>query len=48
MTSTHAFPGVLPRALPSAFSDVATKVINFSLVAIAFVFASILLTGIRP
>ena len=35
MTSIHAFPNVLFRAGAGVFSGVATKLINFSLVAVA-------------
>ena len=52
MTLAHVFPGARPRALPGGFpdalSDVTIKVVYFSLVATAFVFVSILLTGVHP
>jgi hypothetical protein len=52
MTSTHVLPGVIPSVLSQDRSrvlrDVATKTLYFSLVAIVFVFVSILLTGAHP
>jgi nitrate/nitrite transporter NarK len=52
MASSHVFSGALPRALPGVLSEVlsdaAIKAIYFSLVATAFAFASILLTGVHP
>jgi hypothetical protein len=52
MASAHVLPGVrlgtFPSVRVSAFHDVAIKVVCFSLVATAFVFISILLTGIHP
>ncbi len=52
MTLAHVFSGARPSALPSGFSDalsdVAIKVVYFSLTVTAFVFVSILLTGVHP
>jgi hypothetical protein len=52
MAAAHVLPGVrldvLPDVLADALPDVAIKAFYFSLVATAFVFVSILLTGIHP
>ena len=52
MASVHVLPavqlGTFPSVRVSDFPDVAIKVVYFSLVATAFVFVSILLTGIHP
>ena len=48
---SHAFPPIIPRSRPSvlsgAFRGLAAKVVYFSLVAMVFVFVSVLLTGIH-
>jgi hypothetical protein len=51
MTSTYVFSdrvlNARPSILPRALAGVAIKVAYFSLTAIAFVFVSILLTGVH-
>ena len=51
MASVHVLPavqlGTFPNFRLSTFPDVAIKVVYFSSVATAFVFVSILLTGIH-
>ena len=50
--TTHALPGAIAYVLPNVeygvVRDIAIKTFYFSLVAITFVFVSILLTGIHP
>ena len=51
VASAHAlpiFPSAYPDALSGVIRGVAVKVAYFSLVATAFVFFSILLTGVHP
>jgi hypothetical protein len=52
MASAHVLPGVHLGVRPGVrfdvLPDVAIKVVYFSLVATAFVFVAILLTGIHP
>ena len=56
MALAYVVPGARPRAIPQAIlgvyrdvlADATVKTVYFSLVATAFVFASILLTGIHP
>ena len=45
--SIHAFPCLIPSVPSVAFRGPAAKVIYSSLVAIVFVFVSVLLTGIH-
>ena len=50
--TTHMLPGSIPYVLPTVeygvVRDIAIKAFYLSLVATAFVFVSILLTGIHP
>jgi hypothetical protein len=47
--TTHVLPGyVLPQVEYGVVRDIAIKTFYFSLVATAFVFVSIVLTGIHP
>jgi hypothetical protein len=52
MTSTHVFPRARAYALPEMRSgillDVMAKTFYFTLAASAFVFVSILMTGVHP
>ena len=56
MALAYAFSGARPCAIPQAvlgifhevLADAAVKTVYFSLVATAFVFTSILLTGVHP
>jgi hypothetical protein len=45
--SIPAFPRLIPSIPSVAFRGLAAKVVYFSLVAMVFVFASLLLTGIH-
>jgi len=51
MALAYVFPGARPRAVLGVYRDVLAdamvKTVYFSLVAAAFVFASILLTGVH-
>ena len=47
-TSAHVFPETIPGVLPGALRGMATKVLHYFMVAVAFVFVSMLVTGIHP
>jgi hypothetical protein len=44
----YDFPRLIPSVPSVAFRGLAAKVVYFSLVAMVFVFVSVLLTGIHP